>query len=215
MVIDSFIQEAPNGASCNCIPTCAGAFRYSQFVDLCDVRGATATRASHAALLTPRPRHHSGDTTPAASYSNERNSSSLSHASLMIFFISQRGSSAECIGTTVVHFVSGFRNVMWLPFCRSISKPTFSNAAMISLARRPGSRASILCDDGRPHRNAEGYRLDAVLLRKLIAVICERFKIDRERLFCVRHGFLVGTLYVPKTRFCNIGGEARRGLVVR
>src|SRR5271166_4058600 len=48
----------------------------------------------------------SGDTTPAASYSNERNSSSLSRASLMIFFISQRGSSAECIGTTVVRPVA-------------------------------------------------------------------------------------------------------------
>ena len=29
----------------------------------------------------------------------------------MIFFISQRGSSAECIGTTVVRPVAEFRNV--------------------------------------------------------------------------------------------------------
>src|SRR5271166_7015314 len=153
-----------------------------------------ASLNSHAALLTSRPRHHSGDTTPAAaSYSNERNSSSLSRASLMIFFINQRGSSAECIGTTVVHFVSGFRNVMWLPFCRSISNPAFSSAAIISFARIPGSRASILRDDRSPHRDAERHGFVAALFGNGIAVVGKRFKIDRERLFCVRDGLLVGS----------------------
>jgi len=135
----------------------------------------------------------SGDTTPAASYSNERNSSSLSRASLMIFFISQRGSSAECIGTTVVHFVSGFRNVMWLPFCRSISNPAFSSAAIISFARRPGSRASILRDDRSPHRDAERHGFVAALFGNGIAVVGKRFEIDRERFFRVRDGLLVGS----------------------
>ena len=82
----------------------------------------------------------------------------------MIFFMSQRGSSAECMGTTVVRFVSGFLNVTWLPFCRSTSNPALCKAAIISFARRPGSRAAVLCNECS-HRNAEGYGLVAVLFR--------------------------------------------------
>jgi hypothetical protein len=74
----------------------------------------------------------------AMSYSSEPKRSSLSPASLMIFFMSQRGNSVECTGTTVVRVVSGFRSIRPIsicPRCRELIRGR-SGEAPTAYARR-------------------------------------------------------------------------------